>query len=258
MLEGANKLKSDIKEKIDCKVVPVVNNKRHRSLPNKVKDHEKSQNQDEQIELKHQSLSNKTKTKSKNTDEPRRSKRVRLDKQSVGLYEFETIKDYQGKDLIVSKLVGVKNRASSSNRSRSPSQDTKLSVAKKVKKDNEETSKKEIVNNKENRDDLKLFSFNRDLKKNDFKRVSDGVTIHMRNEEEDEGILCIDPLMKCRTQRHTCDVFYVVRNGQCSFLINGTETILGEAEVVKIPKNTKYKCGNQLSTENAYLHFHFL
>lgn len=210
---------------------------------------------------------------------PRRSKRVKLGKSEVGVYEFETIKDFKGDDLIVPKLVGTKSSIGKKNASefskscqKTPetSTDAKrkefyLLIDPKIKSMPELDEKKEsrelVEPSSGNRIEFNLFSWNSNLEKKEFKRVSDGVTMFMADEEDgDDGILCLEPGSFCKTQRHTCGVFYVVRKGRCSFLIDGKVTWHEMGDVVKIPKNIRYKIGNNADkeVEKTYVHFQFL
>lgn len=194
-------------------------------------------------------------TKSESPAPTRTSKRVKINSNDLGVYEFETIKDFQGKILVVPKLVGVKN-----GRGTTQSLSVPIIIPKK------KTSTKEIKINKNehlmlkdsnsNESKFQVFSFNKSLEKKDYKKVSVGVELSMIS--DDDGILCIYPKSECRTQRHVSDVLYVVRQGQCLFLINGTETLIEKGEVVKVPKNIKYKVKNLQGDQNSFAHFQFL
>lgn len=187
----------------------------------------------------------------RNSDlEPRRSKRVKIDKNVVSKYEFETIKDFRGDDLIVKKLVKID---ADDKRRSCPSKIEDSKTLEATKTSNKDHNEYIMLNEKK----VRVFSFNQNLTKKTYKRVSDGVNIYQLNEEENDGILCIDVKSQCRTQRHTDDVFYVVRKGRCTFIINEIEKTLEHGEVVKIPKNIKYKIRNENRTK-SYVHFQFL
>ncbi len=202
----------------------------------------------------------------------RRSKRVRLDHNERGIYEFETITDFQGKTVVVEKLVGTQTRRISlpaQLKLKSPKKEPVAKTAvrsekiekvvKTVHKRNGDQGVPKIKNEKLliRGNEVAVYSFNQNLESKKFSVVSEGVTVCMDADDEG-GILCIEPFAKCRTQRHTSDIIYMVREGKCSFLINEIETILEKGEVAKIPHSVKYKVGNVLNGKNSYVHFQFL
>jgi hypothetical protein len=204
---------------------------------------------------------------SDNKEAPRRSKRVRLETNEIGLYEFETIKDFQGNDLIVPKLTGVKERVSlskslneTSERKKKPkklvTKAQKLDKKKIPEKSKQLVKKEPLEETVVQKFETSIISYNSNLEDKLYKRVNDGVGMYMRGEEEDDGILCLQPGSFCKTQRHTCGMFYVVRRGMCSLLIDGVKTMHEIGDVMKIPKGIKYKIAN--CNDTSYLHFQFL
>ncbi len=199
----------------------------------------------------------------------RRSKRAKIDKTEVGIYEFETVKDFKGNDLIVWKLVGKKSSLSkktefSKSCQKSPETMPRSQVTNKepyLKQEEKKEVYELIEPGSGDRVDVNLFSYTCYLEKKQFRPVSDGVTMYMADEDEgDDGVLCLEPGSYCKTQRHTCPVFYVVRKGRCSFRFGDSVTYHDVGDVVKIPSNIKYKIGNDVEGEisKAYVHFQFL
>ena len=126
----------------------------------------------------------------------RRSKRVKLEKSQVGMYEFETITDFSGKAIIVPKLVAIKPKHEITD---SVEQPEEVSVGKPAPS----------------------YSYNHQLEEIEYKYCSPGVQMH----EEDNGvILCLEPNSYTKTLKHAQDVFYVVRKGECSFSIQNSVT----------------------------------
>lgn len=195
-----------------------------------------------------------------NMSEPRRSKRVKVAKNEVGLYEYEAIKDFKGEDIMVTKLVGVKNRQSCPGLLAS-SVYKEADKVKQKKGSNEDTLKKEVCSVVDSdtgeTKSHNLFSYNSNLEKKTYKRVSEGVDLCLLSGDENSGILRIQSGSNCCTQRHTCDVLYVVRKGECTFLIRGVKTVHEVGEVINVPKNVKYKIGNP-DKDVTFVHFRFL
>ncbi len=226
--------------------------------------------------LKEQSPEHTTKEATSDEVYLRRSKRVKLDKTEVGIYEFETIKDFKGNDLIVPKLVGAKSSLSKKNSSvflkscqKTPEADSKREescspIRAAIKSSSELCEKKEVYELIEpssgEQVEFCLFSYNCNLEKKQFRPVSKGVTMFMVDEESDDGILCLEAGSFSKTQRHTCGVFYVVRKGMCSFQIGEIMTWHEAGDVIKIPRDIRYKIGNNSDVEkgSVYVHFQFL
>ena len=137
----------------------------------------------------------------------RRSKRVKLEKSQVGIYEFETITDFSGKAIIVPKLVPIRN---------------KHEITDSVEQSNDVSGDKPAPS----------YSYNHELEDIEYKYCSPGVQMH---EEQNGAILCLEPNGSTKTLKHVQDVFYVVRKGECSFSIQNSVTTHQAAEIIKIP-----------------------
>lgn len=266
------KMAKNNKAKAKINALKETEKKHHRSLPTQ----EDKTQKVKVTKAKRNSLESLPNPQKADTNELRRSKRVKLDQNEIGVYEFETVTDFQGNQVIVEKLVGTKSRRSLpeifSATPRTESSQKKVIKSEKIERTVKtsktgQKSQSQVVKPKETKvrnekllirgHEVSVFSYNQNLTKNRYKPVSEGVTICM-DEDEEGGILCIEPLSKCRTQRHTSDVFYVVRQGRCSILINEIEMVLEMGEVAKIPHSVKYKVGNVLQDQNSYVHFQFL
>lgn len=187
-------------------------------------------------------------------DEKRRSKRVRVESNEKACYEFEKIKDYKGNDLIVQSIVNKKKKV---NTNSCPSQ-IKIENMPKASKTNER--RKRASTEKVNSEMVAptFCSLNSTLEKNEYLTVSQGVSVYMFSDKEDDGIIELSPKSETKTQLHDQDVLLVVRRGKVSVIMSDRVNVFKIGEVMKVPKNVKYRIANELLMSKSYVHFQFL
>ena len=119
---------------------------------------------------------------------------------------------------------------------------------------------KEVVFMQEGEDDRRLvpnnlYYFGHKCEGRNYIESSKGVGMNALSKRE--GFMRIDLSASTRTHEHQdTKILYVVQKGECLFSISGIYSKHEKGDVIKVPKNLRYKIKN-IGQERVYLHFRF-
>jgi hypothetical protein len=155
-----------------------------------------------------------------NNSQCRRSKRQRVDKNSVPEYEFETITDFEGKKVHVKKLVGKHDKPILFPHLLKQLQRKPDKIKKKMKK---------------KKGDESLFCYWNQEKFAD----TDSPIAQISPIFENDGFIKLDPLAATKTSCHQSELILLVQQGTMLISINELRSVHNVRDIVRIPTGKK-------------------